>query len=293
MTVPKILVSGATGRTGRHAIEYLKSAGIGVRALVHHEGPKADALRALGTDVVIGDLLKLDDVAGALDGIESAYFCYPIAPRLIDATSFFAVAAKEAGVKAIVNMSQISARRHATSNAAQEHWVSERILDWTGIATTHLRPTFFAEWLTVMVNPEDIKTRNAIRLPMGEGRHAPIASEDQGRLIAAILQNPLPHAGKTYTLHGPIEMSHHEIAAAIGRALGRELHYEPITFEEFATSRLQQIGSNPHVVQHLSEVTQDYQNKIFEGADGVIGAITGQPPMSVETFIEKNRSYFA
>ena len=52
-------------------------------------------LRALGAEVVIGDLLSLNDVTSALDGIQSAYFCYPIVPRLIDATSFFAVAAAE------------------------------------------------------------------------------------------------------------------------------------------------------------------------------------------------------
>jgi uncharacterized protein YbjT (DUF2867 family) len=241
---------------------------------------------------VIGDLLDLDNVAFALRGIRSAYFCYPIAPRLIDATSFFAIAAKEMGVKAIVNMSQISARREAKSHAAQEHWVAERIFDWSGMPTTHLRPTFFAEWLTLMLDPDVIRSVGAVRLPMGEGRHAPIASEDQARLIAAILQDPAPHAGKVYTLHGPTEMSHHEIAQAIGKALGRNLHYEPITFDAFAQDGLQAIGASQHLVQHLREVTLDYQHGVFAGADRIIGKVTGQPPMSVETFIGKNRARF-
>ncbi|MDH8308045.1 hypothetical protein QIG59_27760, partial [Klebsiella pneumoniae] len=76
----------------------------------------------------------------------------------IDATSFFAVAAAEKGVKAIVNMSQISARRDANSHAAQEHWVAERIFDWSGTPTTHLRPTFFAEWLTIMLDPTVLRS---------------------------------------------------------------------------------------------------------------------------------------
>ena len=130
-------------------------------------------------------------------------------------------------------------------------------------------------------------------MPMGDGRHAPIASEDQGRLIAAILQNPAPHAGKTYTLHGPVQMNHYEIAAAMGKALGRDLHYEPITFDEFAEGRLASIRANPHVVQHLREVTLDYQHGIFEGEDGIIRDVKGVAPMTVETFVEKNRAHFA
>lgn len=293
MTTPTILITGATGRTGRFAVEFLRKDGAHVRALAHHDGPKADQLRALGAEVVIGDLLSLNDVTSTLDGIQSAYFCYPIVPRLIDATSFFAVAAAEKGVKAIVNMSQISARRDANSHAAQEHWVAERIFDWSGTPTTHLRPTFFAEWLTIMLDPTVLRSTGAVKMPMGDGRHAPIASEDQGRLIAAILQNPAPHAGKTYTLHGPVQMNHYEIAAAMGKALGRDLHYEPITFDEFAEGRLASIRANPHVVQHLREVTLDYQHGIFEGEDGIIRDVTGVAPMTVETFVEKNRAHFA
>lgn len=290
MKVPTILVTGATGRTGQSALEYLTRQGAAVRALVHHEGPKAENLRALGVEVVIGDLFNMDDVARALDGIQSAYFCYPIAPRLIDAASFFAVAAKERGVKAIVNISQISARRDSKSHAAQQHWVAERIFDWSGIPTNHLRPTFFAEWLLARVDPAVIRSIGALKLPMGDGRHAPIASEDLGRLIAAILQDPDPHVGKTYPVYGQVEMSHYEIAQAMGRALGREVHYEPITFDQFLDGKLR--GLSEFAKQHLSEVTRDYQNGVFSGKDGIIKQVTGQSPMTVEAFIEKNRSHF-
>jgi NAD(P)H dehydrogenase (quinone) len=291
MKAATILVTGATGRTGQYALEYLTRQGAAVRAFVHHEGPKAESLRALGVDVVIGDLFNMDDIARALDGIHSAYFCYPIAPRLIDATSFFAAAARERGVKAIVNISQISARRDSKSHAAQQHWVAERIFDWSGIPTNHLRPTFFAEWLLARVDPDIIRSTGALKLPMGYGRHAPIASEDLGRLIAAILQDPNPHVGKTYPVYGQVEMNHYEIAQAMGRALGRGVHYEPITFDQFLDGNLQ--GLSEFGKQHLSEVTRDYQNGGFSGRDGIIKQVTGQSPMTVEAFIEKNRSHFA
>ena len=82
-----------------------------------------------------------------MEGVAGAYFVYPIpAEGLIDAAAFTAQAAIEAGVQSLVDMSQKPARREAKSHASRDHWVSERVFDWSGIPTTHLRPTFFAEW---------------------------------------------------------------------------------------------------------------------------------------------------
>ena len=291
MTVPKILVTGATGKSGYTAIETLLKEGTPVRALAHREGPKADSLRSLGADVVVGDFFDLDGMVRAMDGIESTYFCYPVAPRLIDATAYFTAAAKEAKVKFILNISQISARRVANSHAALNHWVAERVFDWSGIGTTHLKPTFFAEWLIYLVDPAELRETGALKLPMGEGRHAPIAAEDIGRLVAAILKHPQPHVGKSYTVHGPVEMNHYEIAKEMGTALGREVHYEPVTAEQFIKEG-QLKGWSEFIHQHVSEVSKDYQNGVFAGQDGIIGQLTGQPPMSVRTFIEQNRAIF-
>lgn len=291
MKVPKILVTGATGKSGFVAIETLIKQGIPVRGLAHREGPKVDSLRALGADVVVGDFLNLDEIVEAMNGIESAYFCYPVAPRLIDATAYFAAAAKEAKLKFILNISQISARRVAKSHAALNHWVAERIFDWSGIPTAHLKPTFFAEWLVYLVDAAELRATGALKLPMGEGRHAPIAAEDIGRLVAAILQNPEPHAGKSYTVHGPVEMNHHEIAKEMGKALGFEVHYEPVTAEQFIKEG-QLKGWSEFIHQHVSEVSKDYQNGVFAGEDSIIGPLTGRPPMSVETFVKKNRAIF-
>ncbi len=111
MKVPKILITGATGKGGYVAIETMVKQSIPVRALAHREGPKAESLRALGADVVVGDFFNLDEIVHALDGIESAYFCYPVAPRLIDATGYFAAAAKEAGLKFILNRGHYTKRQ--------------------------------------------------------------------------------------------------------------------------------------------------------------------------------------
>ena len=169
------------------------------------------------------------------DGVRAAYFVYPISPGLLEATATFAQAAEEAGVTAIVNMSQISARRGAASDAARIHWLGERILDWSPVAATHLRPTYFAEWFTIF-GAQGIREDGVLRLPFGDGRHAPITAEDQGRVIAAILEHPDDHAGQVYPLFGAVEMNHYQIADAISEALGRPVRYEPQTSRRGSTA---------------------------------------------------------
>jgi len=291
MSKATILVSGATGFTGRKTVEILLEKDIPVRALVRTDDQRAEELRKLGAEVVIGDLLSLNDLRAALEGIETAYFVYPIAPGLIDATARFALAAQEAGVKSVVNMSQISARRVAKSNAALDHYTAERVFDWSGLAMTHLRPTYFSQWLIYPHWRQHIVERGEIRLPFGDGRHAPIAAEDQARLIAAILENPQAHAGKTYNLNGPVELSQQGVADAVGEVFGRTITYVPISLEQY-DREMAEADLPAFLRQHLVEVAQDYQHGVFEGEDGVIREITGQAPMTVQAFVTLHKGLF-
>src|SRR5258705_537741 len=146
-------------------------------------------------------LPKFNDVRAAMRGVRGAYSCYPIRPGILQATAYFAQAAKEAGLECVVNMSQKSVREDALSHAAQDHWFSEQVFDWSGITAAHLRPTYFAEWLLYLA---PMIRAGVLHVPFGAGRHAPIAAEDQARLIVGILQNPNPHRGQVYPLYRPV-----------------------------------------------------------------------------------------
>lgn len=289
MTDKTVLITGGTGATGGYAIEALLGTPVTIRALVRKDDERAARLRAMGVETVVGDLLEIDDVRAAMEGASAAYFVYPLLPGLITATAYFAQAAAEAGLQGIVNMSQISARRDSGSHQARDHWISERIFDWSGLPVTHIRPTFFAQWMTRGKQIRTIAEEGFFRLPFGTGRHAPIAAEDQGRLIAAILTDPAPHAGQTYQLCGPVEMDYHGVAAAMSEELGRTIVYQPMEIAEY---RLQLEGLNmpEQMIQHLCAVAEDYRSGLFRGTDQIIERITGIPPMTVQAFVEAHRT---
>jgi uncharacterized protein YbjT (DUF2867 family) len=287
------LVTGATGDTGDQTVHQLLERGNQVRALAHREDDRSKRLQKLGAEVVFGDFLEFDAMRAALQGIRGAYFCYPIRPGILQATAYFSQAAKEAGVECVVNMSQISAREDAKSHAAQDHWLSERVFDWSGLAVAHLRPTYFAEWLLYLA---PMIRAGELHVPFGTGRHAPIAAEDQARVIVGILENPSPHRGQIYPLFGPVELTYQQIAQVLSRVLGKEIRYKQVDFEVFK-QYLQSRGKksaagNSFLFQHLQEVAIDHQNGVFTGTNDLVKKIGGRSPITLEEFVSKHRNVF-
>ena len=283
------LVTGATGYTAGYAIPALLEKGVKVKAFVHTIDDRIKKLERPGVEIVQGDLLDFHSVSRAMKGITGIYYIYPIlTPGILSGTAYLIQAAREEGVRNIVNMSQISARREAKSNAALDHWMAERILDLSDIQVTHIRPTFFAEWL---IYSDTIKKHNKVVLPFGDGRYAPIAAEDQGRVIAELLVNPKGHDGKIYPLFGPMEYNVHEIAGILSEQLGRHITYQDISIDRYKEEAPKQ-GYHPHFVQHISSVAQDCRDGLFAGTNTAVKDITGREPMGIREFIGKHFAYF-
>src|SRR4029077_19554648 len=194
-------------------------------------------------------------------------------------------------LKVVVNMSQISAREDSKSHAARDHWIAERVFDWSGVPTVHIRPTFFSEWLLFPFVRSTIVENGIINLPYGNGRHAPIAGEDQARVIATILAEPAAHVGKTYALCGPTELDQAGIAAAMTEVLGRKISYRPLTIPQYR-ERLEKAGLPEFMIQHFCAVALDYQNGLFSGEDKFIAELTGKPPMTVQDFVASHPEAF-
>ena len=291
-TNAKFLVVGAggrTGATGNHVVRRLRAQGLPVRALVFRADQRSDQLAALGAEVVVGDLHNISAMRRAMRDITRAYFLYPLAEGLIDAITIFGVVAKEAGVESIVNMSQITARDDFPSLAGRRYWLGERILDWTGIDVTHLRPTLFFENLLVFA--DTIRNESKIYLPYGQGKSAPLSGEDVARVVADVLLDPAPHRGKTYVPTGSLSLTMSETAATFGRVLGRPIEYVDLPIASW-TQALAQFQMAPYLVEYLSRVAEAHQRGELDVQNDVVRQITGAPPKSLDAFVAKNCEAF-
>src|SRR5262249_19601443 len=131
-----ILVTGAAGQlgaVGRTVTGLLLEPGLAVRALVRREDGGAAALRAAGAEVVVGDLLEPADVSRVVSGCRRVYFGMSVSPGYLEATVTMAAVAREVGVNALVNMSQMtvsqmSIRNTTPSPQQRQHWLSEQSL---------------------------------------------------------------------------------------------------------------------------------------------------------------------
>jgi NAD(P)H dehydrogenase (quinone) len=290
----RFLIVGAGGRngaTGNHAARQLLAMGLPVRAFVRQADDRADELRALGAEIAVGDLRNFEIVRAALDGMQRAYFTYPIADGLLEATATFAAAGRQAGLQSMVNMSQITARPNHRSPAARQHWLAERLLDWSGIGVTHLRPPFFLENLIVTA-ARTIQTEGRIYLPYGQGRHAPVAGEDLARVAVGILTDPDAHRAKTYVPTGPVSLSMAEMAAVFARALDRPVEYVDIPVERWRQILVNLQGMSPHLIEHLLRVAEAHQQGEFDALTDVVQTIGAAPPLSLEAFIRQNATVF-
>src|SRR3974377_1487770 len=106
MTRPRIIWTGATGKTGSVVVSELLKAGYPVRALVHKEDGRSAPLKAQGAELAVGDMSGVAWVADAVKGVARACFCPPFDTYMIQGAVAFAVAAREAGLEHIVGLTQ-------------------------------------------------------------------------------------------------------------------------------------------------------------------------------------------
>lgn len=283
------LVTGATGDTGSEVVNALLAKGQQVKAIVHRIDHRSENLKYKGVEVHQGDLLNIRFMREISAGIHGAYFVYPIAPYLIEASSIFAQVAEESNVKIIVNMSQISARQNSESTAASAHWISEKIFDRFRTPVVHVRPTFFMEWFLYFAPL--IAFTNALKLPIEKGRHAPISAKDQAKVITTILLNPEAHLGKTYKLVGEQEISYPEACEILSIVLERKIDFLKNSEKEFSSSVRFRMNSD-YLVQHLLAVMKDYEAGLFSGANHLVEELTGEKAESLKDFFYRNKTAF-
>ena len=294
-----ILVTGAAGRVGavgRTVTELLLNQGKAVRAMVRNEDERAHALRDIGAEVVIGNLLDLDSMHNAIAGSDTMYFGMSVSDAHLAATVNVAAVAKHHGVKAFINMSQMTVSQMSITETTPSpqhklHWLAEQALNWSGLPVVHVRPTVFLEGFFLTLTPDSVRESDQIRLPFGEGKTSPVAAEDVARVVAALLANPQPHIGKIYHLTGPQSENMQFFAQEYSKVLGRTITFQDIPVGPWREQLLQR-GWPVHLVNHLAAMCDLHRAGRFDRLTNDVFTLTRQLPLSVQEFVRKNAATF-
>ncbi len=226
MQKPRILVTGATGNTGSVVATELLKLGFPVRALVHRADSRSESLAAAGAEVIVADLSDVERLSVALEDVQRAYYCPAHEPYMIQGAVAFAVAAKDAKLEHIVGMTQWLSSPSHPALMTRQHWLVDRLFSMIpGVGHTIVNPGFFAFSYLVMMGMS--AHLGVFPWLYGDSRNAPPSNEDIGRVVVAALMDPDRHANKIYRPTGPELLGAEEMAAAIGRAVGRSVRVVP------------------------------------------------------------------
>jgi uncharacterized protein YbjT (DUF2867 family) len=299
MSQETILVTGAAGSVGstaHTAIATLLEQGHRVRAMVRKLDARADTLRDMGAEVAVADMLDIVAVRAAMQGCSLVYFTMSISPAYLEAAANVTVTARSLGVKAFVNVSQMTvsemSETETTSSPQQkQHWLAEQMLRWSGLPVVYLRPTAFFDGMFLVQGVKGIRDEGVIRLPFGDGKTALIAGADVGIAAAAVLANPEPHIGKVYELTGRQSVTMDRYAQEFSSALGRSIQYVDVP-PQIWEAKLHEAQLPAHLIAHLITMGQLHRDNRYDRMTDSFEKLVGRAPISAADFARRHAAAF-
>ena len=276
-----ILVTGATGQIGSAVLENL--AGVpGVRALVREPAELGDV------DVAVGSFDDAPSLAAALDGVDTVFLTGRDNPDQVDQHGRVLDAARAAGVRHVVKLSAIAACADSPVALMRWHDAVEDRLRASGFAWTFLRPHLYMQNLLRLAG--DVAEHGTVAAPMGDRRFPLVDTRDVAAAAAAVLRDPAPHAGRTYTLTGPRALSYHDVAGAIGELLDRPVAYEALPPGEFRDGLLA-AGIPQWRADDLAAIAAAYtDDENVPSRD--LEDLLGRPATGIEQFLADHRERY-
>ncbi len=292
MAQPKILVTGATGKTGGAVVSELLKKDATIRAVVHSRDQRTLALEQLGVETVVADMFDPDQLLSAMRGTQRAYFLPLFDRYMIHSAVAFAVAAREARLEQIVQMGQWLSNPNHPALMTRHTWLVDQLLDgFPGAAHTIINPGMFADNFLRVIDFASLL--HILPVLSGAGRAAPVANEDMAKVIAAILtDDPHRHHGVSYRPTGPELLSGRDMAHIISGVVGHRVLPVDLPFFMFAkVARMQRV--DPFQMSCYRHYMEEMRRGTFErgsGVNDIVRELTGSP---AETFEVTTRRYAA
>ena len=258
-----ILITGATGKVGRHVVARLLEAGQKVRAI--SRSPERSRLPT-EVEVLQADLALPHTLDAALDGVTGA-FLFP-SDHPLDG---FTAAALRAGVRQVVLLSSTVPGYDRPNPISAKHLAHERTLLDSGLPWTFVRPGGFMSndlfWAPA------VKAEGVVRDPFGQAALALIDERDIAAVAVAALLDET-HLGKAHEITGPQALTPIERTRILGAALGRELRFEQQSHADFKA------WVSRHYPPEYADAMIDF-GAYFDGRPGpvypTVEQITGRP----------------
>jgi uncharacterized protein YbjT (DUF2867 family) len=261
-----ILVLGGTGKVGRRVAERLTAHGVPVRVGSRSATPPFDWDAPATWDA-------------ALDGVRAAFVVYSpdiSVPGAADAVRAFAGRARAHGVRRLVLLSAAM-----DSAVPAEDALRDSGAEWTILRCRWFAQNFSEEFLRELI------LGGEVTLPTGDQAEPFVDAEDIADVAAAaLLDTTGRHGGRHYELSGPRALTLAEATAEVAEATGRELHYVPVTREDFRQGMVE-AGLPPQ----LAELVTGIFAETFDGTDaaptdGVRQAL-GREPRDFSDYVRR------
>lgn len=279
-----ILVTGASGKTGKAVIRKLSLSGASVRAWIHHAYQEPETRKLGAVDVISGDLRDPGRMSRGCQGIEAIYhICPNMSPDEVEIGRLILHAAKMSGVGHFVYHSVF----HPQIQAMPHHWkkllVEEQIFS-SGLNYTILQPTVYLQnlipyWQRIV----DEGIYEILYAP--ETRLSMVDLEDVAE-AAAMVTNHSSFFGGIFELVATPPLAQSEIAQMIGMVLKkpvRTVKGSRTAWEENARRN----GMSDYAVDTLLSMFEYYEKYGMAGSPHALISIINHSPVGLSEFIER------
>ena len=282
-----ILLTGATGKTGAAAAEFLLKENVPLRALVRDE-ERAAPLAESGVDLEVGDIADPDILKRAFRDVERAALICANSRHQLEHETQFVDLARAAGVKHVVKLSSMEAVPDNRGAIAQIHVQSEAHLKKSSLAWTMVRPNFFMQ--NLLASAPTIKEQQAFYLPMGTGQTGMIDVRDIGAVICRALTRS-GHEEKSYDLTGPALLSFQDVADTFSDALGTRIAYVDQPMDDYRAF-LSQFLKDEWQLDAVCELFAGIAKGKSAQVTDTVGELLDRAPIDLKTFINDHRLAF-
>jgi uncharacterized protein YbjT (DUF2867 family) len=236
---------------------------------------------------VVADFDDPDALKVALTGIDRAYLVTPSSERAEEQQLRFVELAAAAGVRHLVKLSQFAADEASPVRFLRYHAAVERRIRELGIGYTFLQPNLYFQGLLAMAG--SIRSEDRFYAAIGDARVSAVDVRDIAAVAAVALTEP-GHIGRAYPITGPAAVTHSEIAAAIGTAVGREITFVNTPPADFGAALSGVLP--PWQVAGLLEDYAHYARGEAAAVYPTVEEVTGVAPRDIATFARDHAAAF-